>query len=243
MVCHAQTAQFDRVSTLSVNQIPRYNSLTNATAAGSRPGNFVFVYDGADSGVHVRSFDNSRWIKINAGGGGGGGSYSAGNGIKIEGGVISWRDTIGPKDGNPVQTTFYNGADRYVLQGIENINLQSASNRTVAISNLDVPNDIQVQGYGRIIILRTDSLMLRSGIFSTIYAPITTTTGKYKVVLMDSTTGALVTATPALIRRQQSGTPTGTSDTQGQTGDMLFDDTYIYIKTSVGWKRTALSTF
>jgi hypothetical protein len=79
MVCHAQTAQFDRVSGLSVIQIPRYSSLTNATAAGSRPGNFVFVYAGVDSGVHVRSFDNSRWIKINAGGGGGGGGLTPDN--------------------------------------------------------------------------------------------------------------------------------------------------------------------
>ena len=44
-------------------------------------------------------------------------------------------------------------------------------------------------------------------------------------------------------RIQKSYTPTGTSDTNGHTGDVTWDDNYIYIKTSAGWKRTALSTF
>jgi hypothetical protein len=37
--------------------------------------------------------------------------------------------------------------------------------------------------------------------------------------------------------------PTGTSDTNGAEGDIARDDSYIYVKTSVGWKRAALSTF
>ena len=38
-------------------------------------------------------------------------------------------------------------------------------------------------------------------------------------------------------------TPTGTSDTKGNVGDITYDDNYYYIKTSAGWKRAALSTF
>jgi len=38
-------------------------------------------------------------------------------------------------------------------------------------------------------------------------------------------------------------TPTSTADTYGSEGDTAFDDDYIYIKTSAGWKRSALSTF
>lgn len=38
-------------------------------------------------------------------------------------------------------------------------------------------------------------------------------------------------------------TPTSTSDTSGVQGEFRFDDDYTYIKTSVGWKRSALNTF
>jgi hypothetical protein len=38
-------------------------------------------------------------------------------------------------------------------------------------------------------------------------------------------------------------TPTGTADTQGVVGQITWDDDWVYVKTSVGWKRSALSTF
>jgi hypothetical protein len=38
-------------------------------------------------------------------------------------------------------------------------------------------------------------------------------------------------------------TPTGSSDATGITGDVARDDNYLYLKTSGGWKRTALSSF
>lgn len=45
------------------------------------------------------------------------------------------------------------------------------------------------------------------------------------------------------LRLETQYTPTGTIDTNGNQGDMAWDDSYIYIKTSVGWKRSGLSTF
>ena len=38
-------------------------------------------------------------------------------------------------------------------------------------------------------------------------------------------------------------TPSGSADSQGTTGDYAWDDSYVYVKTSAGWKRSALSTF
>ncbi|HEY0171514.1 MAG TPA: hypothetical protein VGB98_10860 [Pyrinomonadaceae bacterium] len=38
-------------------------------------------------------------------------------------------------------------------------------------------------------------------------------------------------------------TPTSSADATGGTGDMRYDDNYLYVKTSAGWKRVALSTF
>jgi len=38
-------------------------------------------------------------------------------------------------------------------------------------------------------------------------------------------------------------TPSSTADSQGAVGDIASDDSYVYAKTSAGWKRAALSTF
>lgn len=40
-----------------------------------------------------------------------------------------------------------------------------------------------------------------------------------------------------------SKTPTATADTTGKLGDIVFDDDHIYVKTSAGWKQSALTTF
>lgn len=45
------------------------------------------------------------------------------------------------------------------------------------------------------------------------------------------------------LRLRTSYTPTGTADTNGNVGDVCWDGNYIYIKTSSGWKRAALSTW
>lgn len=38
-------------------------------------------------------------------------------------------------------------------------------------------------------------------------------------------------------------TPTSSSDTSGSLGDIVHDSSYVYVKTSAGWKRSALTTF
>lgn len=45
------------------------------------------------------------------------------------------------------------------------------------------------------------------------------------------------------LRLRTSYTPTGTSDTNGNVGDVSWDDGFIYIKTSTGWKRSQLLSF
>ncbi len=45
------------------------------------------------------------------------------------------------------------------------------------------------------------------------------------------------------LRMRTSYTPTSSTDTNGAVGDVAWDDDYIYIKTSVGWKRSTLSNF
>jgi len=45
------------------------------------------------------------------------------------------------------------------------------------------------------------------------------------------------------LRLQTPYTPTSSADPNGQVGDIAWDDNYIYVKTSTGWKRAALSAF
>ena len=45
------------------------------------------------------------------------------------------------------------------------------------------------------------------------------------------------------LRIRTQYTPSSSSDTNGNQGDIAVDDNYFYYKTSTGWKRVALSTF
>jgi hypothetical protein len=45
------------------------------------------------------------------------------------------------------------------------------------------------------------------------------------------------------LRLRLSFTPSNSGDSRGSTGDIAWDNNYIYVKTSSGWKRAALSTF
>jgi hypothetical protein len=45
------------------------------------------------------------------------------------------------------------------------------------------------------------------------------------------------------LRLRTSYTPTHTNDTNGAVGDIAWNDSYFYVKTSVGWKRATLTTF
>jgi len=44
-------------------------------------------------------------------------------------------------------------------------------------------------------------------------------------------------------RIEKPFTPSATGNSTGATGDFSWDDDYVYVKTSAGWKRAALSTF
>jgi hypothetical protein len=74
----------------------------------------------------------------------------------------------------------------------------------------------------------------------------TISSGVFRSVILG---GTVITATqndtvyvPNLVV-VNSITPTGTADAQGVEGQITWDDDYVYVKTSVGWKRSALSTF
>ena len=45
------------------------------------------------------------------------------------------------------------------------------------------------------------------------------------------------------VRMRTTYTPTGSADANGNVGDVAWDDGYVYVKTSTGWKRSTLSTW
>lgn len=45
------------------------------------------------------------------------------------------------------------------------------------------------------------------------------------------------------LRLRDSYTPENTGDTNGEVGDITWDEDYFYVKTAAGWKRAALSTW
>lgn len=61
--------------------------------------------------------------------------------------------------------------------------------------------------------------------------------------LGEITLGSGVLISSGALAVTTASTPTGTADASGSAGLIRYDDNYIYIKTSAGWKRTALSTF
>jgi hypothetical protein len=47
----------------------------------------------------------------------------------------------------------------------------------------------------------------------------------------------------ALLRLRVSKTPASSADPSGSVGSFAWDDNYVYVKTSKGWKRSSLTTF
>lgn len=435
----AQSSQLDRLKVKNSLEHPQYSSLANATAAGSKAGNFVYVYSGEDTGVYVRHFDNSRWLKVSGFGnlesvnmanadltlignrihslsgyqwriqengffgmsyrknrflagnendalnartgiesngdyidllavkyGGLGASffsmhgdsvrietkeiklgndyetiyqkiasttankdlmvidkatstlerldfgllpsrasYNQGNGIKIVGDSlirladtlentlltipsgIAFRNYIEPSNSNSfiVWLNVDESINDYVNFSANPGTSYSSSNFNVSTSSRQLDDFFDFTGYSNFsniyteagylglsvstndgtyknskFILQNGAVKIESGYSSEdsiyfnsfnpnppytpiAYKNISASTSNCNIALMNSYTGSLSLVSPQIIKRQTSGTPSGTADTQGEVGDILFDDNYQYIKTSAGWKRVSLASW
>lgn len=146
----------------------------------------------------------------------GGGSYVAGNGIKIDGSTIRWADTLGATSiflnnllgftSNNSNFEIFEGNVHYASNG----NLFFVGNHT---NKLLSKHENLFAGFTNYFLaplgnkfytsISGDSIFLNKkyddngGMYlAGYYTPTTTSTAKYKVMLMDSTTGALVTISP-----------------------------------------------
>jgi hypothetical protein len=154
---------------------------------------------------------------------GGGTTYTAGNGIKIDGSTIRWADSlINPFNLLDVSSSLNitsnnrNGDGNFAnlyLNGFDNYANLSAGN-TTSDASIELSSGGAYINSGTSIEIRSgvsDSVKIKS-ILSDFYTPKTTTTSKYKAVLMDSTTGALVTISPDSLGGSGGADTTGLGD-------------------------------
>lgn len=166
---------------------------TSAANTGGAAKSFAYLITYGD-GIKfwLRNAENNRWIGI---GMSSGSVYTAGNGIKIVGSNIQLGDTVGT--GSYAAQTVYNTIGAYTFKGTAGMVISSPSNSTLraddGIKGSQVVTSTSTNG---ISFITEDSIVFREPAFNKAYAKKTTSLDKYRVLLIDSTTGALVTATP-----------------------------------------------
>ncbi len=132
--------------------------------------------------------------------------------------------------------------------GAESLKANTTGHRNTAVgkeaftTGTGYSNSTAIGYYAQI----TDNNMVRLGndnITSLIcmgaYAATTTSSPNLYV----DNTGKFFRSTASYINLKAAFTPSGSADPAGTTGDVTWDDNYLYVKTSAGWKRTALSGF
>ena len=113
------------------------------------------------------------------------------------------------------------------------------SNNIIIGTNITLPNATANA-------INIGGVLFGTGTYSTTGGnPLTATTasGKIGIQVVTPTATLDVSGTTGYnqIRMRTSYTPSSSGDTNGNVGDIAWDNTYIYIKTNTGWGRTQLS--
>lgn len=219
------------------------NAITSPTAG-------LFIYNSDSTGYMY--YNGSAWARVSSGGGGT--SYTAGNGIKIDGSnVISWADTMSAAKGtyfyksqfgidskaglNFLSTTPY-AAISLLSQDLSSLSeseikstpiqsslsyfrLGNGNSIYTNINGVYLKADKIDDGFSSNVTIKSDSIKLEQKSATLAYTPTTTSKAKYKAVLMDSTTGALVTISPDSLGGGGSGTVTSIATGLGLTGGTI----------------------
>ena len=123
--------------------------------------------------------------------------------------------------------------------GSNNIGNNLGSNNIIIGTNITLPNATANA-------INIGGVLFGTGTYSTTGGnPLTATTasGKIGIQVVTPTATLDVSGTTGYnqIRMRTSYTPSSSGDTNGNVGDIAWDNTYIYIKTNTGWGRTQLS--
>ena len=216
--------------------------------------NYVGFNSGAsNAGLYV----GNSYSNIIIGEGAGNGMGTANNNIAIGKNAGSKIDA-GSNNISIGQSSLLNGINGSgsIAIGFEALKLFSSAGINTAIGYQSGANI--TAGYGNVIIgansnnapsaTANNQLNIANIIYGTSIDGINNTisTGNIGIGVQSPTSRLDINATNGYsqLRLETSYTPTSTSDSHGNVGDVAWDANYIYIKTSAGWKRTAtLSTF
>lgn len=229
------------------NATADFNTYLGNSAGDSNTTGFENTFLGNQAGTSNTT--GSRNIFIGSGAMGTSGTIASSIGIGCNTVVTANNQLVVGSSWNPVRIT-----DSYWGNGVTN-NFPSAFtfNATGGEGTDNVGADLKIAG-GK----GTGAANGGKIIFQTAPAgPAGTTPNALvdRVTITSDGNVAIGTATPTAVldvngttgynqlRVRTAFTPTGTADSNGNTGDIAWDDDYVYIKTSVGWKRAALGTW
>ena len=121
----------------------------------------------------------------------------------------------------------------------------STSDKTIGSNNIIIGTNVTLAP-NTTNAINIGGVLFGTGTYSTTGGnPLTATTanGKIGIQVVTPTSTLDVSGTTGYnqIRMRTSYTPTSSGDTNGNVGDIAWDNTYIYIKTNTGWGRTQLS--
>jgi len=138
------------------------------------------------------------------------------------------------------ETSIYNAygapGDGYIYSSVFNNGLNIISQPTAAPPSTAQTTDDYIRFYaGRDALYTSDIHIQGSG----------TTRGNIGINNESPTSKLDIIETTGYqqLRLRTSYTPTSTADANGEIGDIAWDDDYIYIKTSIGWRRSTLTSF
>jgi len=218
----------------------------NRNASGS----IGAVWSAGNSGAGTETV----WVRSPSGGnsgskrpGFGSQNYTAGWGHVMEPATYGWLFRLSPAGVNPggVNGSFFMGAN-----GVHIGNRGSAPPFTYALDfestgairiprGTDAQDPVGASGIWRFSTTKGAYRGHNGTSFGDVYLS-SNTPSNGQIPIFDSTTGMTVWTT---VSAAQTPAPSSTADAIGSAGDIRYDDDYIYIKTSAGWKRSALSTF
>jgi hypothetical protein len=227
------------------------------------------IYFGTNSIAYAN--ENGVQIAINAGPGGyyTNGPYSGGN-VSINGGE---QGAIGPKGNIFLGNLIYGNVGVQTGTPVSNFEVDQGPSGSGVVANdaggttvrgtstqftntFKVGDSITIAGQTvTITAITSDTRMTTTPIANADSNATYTLSGGRRFHVKGNGTVGIGTSTPASqldilgskgysqLRLRTPYTPTSSSDPNGNVGDISWDENYIYIRTSSGWKRSSLGTF
>lgn len=235
---------------LHVNGISLFNGTNTGSYFNFGAGEETFIRAGkTGSKVYINNSHNGS-VEIAGGGGnvGIGGNATSDKltvyGSTYLGGEFSVNNYVASFHGLNTSSFFNYGANQnvYIRAGKtdQDIYLQDNHNGLVGVGTTSVSARLHVKG------IDATSSNYALKVDNSASSPLLYVRNDGNVGIRNTPTSSLdITGTNGYsqLRLRTTYTPTSSADTNGNIGDTAWDDSYVYIKVSTGWKRATLNTF